>query len=292
MIFDTLTQKISEKKNPTCVGLDTQKGHVPEEIAQKYDMNTLSGAAEAIVEYNRALIEALCEFVPAVKIQVAYYETLGVTGMQAFVKTLQMAKQAGLITIADCKRNDIASTAGAYAAAYLAENAPMEVDLLTINPYLGEDGVLPFLQANSEKGVFALVKTSNPSSADVQDMRLADGRTVYEAVGDLVETWGEANRGACGYSNCGAVVGATHPAQGALLRKRLPHTFFLLPGYGAQGATAKDIVGMFDEKGGGAIVNNSRGILAAWQKTGLPAVQAATDAAKRMQEDLAAQLAL
>ena len=229
---------------------------------------------------------------PAVKVQVAYYETLGVPGMQAFVKTLQMAKQAGLITIADCKRNDIASTAGAYAAAYLADNAPMETDILTINPYLGEDGVLPFLQANSEKAVFALVKTSNPSSVDVQDLRLADGRTVFEAVGDLVEAWGQANIGACGYSNCGAVVGATHPTQGALLRKRMPHTFFLLPGYGAQGASAKDIVGMFDENGGGAVVNNSRGIIAAWRKTDKPAVEAAVEAAQRMQEDLAAHLPL
>ena len=176
MIFDTLAQAIGQKKNPTCVGLDTQKTHVPEEIAQRYDMHTQAGAADAIAAYNAALIEALRDIVPAVKVQVAYYETLGVPGMQAFVKTLQMAKQAGLITIADCKRNDIASTAGAYAAAYLADNAPMETDILTINPYLGEDGVLPFLQANSEKAVFALVKTSNPSSVDVQDLRLADGR--------------------------------------------------------------------------------------------------------------------
>ena len=141
MIFDTLAQAIGQKKNPTCVGLDTQKTHVPEEIAQRYDMHTQAGAADAIVAYNAALIEALRGIVPAVKVQVAYYETLGVPGMQAFVKTLQMAKQAGLITIADCKRNDIASTAGAYAAAYLADNAPMETDILTINPYLGEDGV-------------------------------------------------------------------------------------------------------------------------------------------------------
>ena len=152
--------------------------------------------------------------------------------------------------------------------------------------------MLPFLQANSEKAVFALVKTSNPSSVDVQDLRLADGRTVFEAVGDLVEAWGQANIGSRGYSNCGAVVGATHPTQGALLRKRIPHTFFLLPGYGAQGASAKDIVGMFDEKGGGAIVNNSRGILTAWQKTDKPAVEAAVEAAQRMQEDLAAHLPL
>ena len=157
MIFDTLAQAIGQKKNPTCVGLDTQKTHVPEEIAQRYDMNTAAGAADAVTAYNAALIEALQGLVPAVKVQVAYYEALGVPGMQAFVKTLQMAKQAGLITIADCKRNDIASTAGAYAAAYLADNAPMETDILTINPYLGEDGVLPFLQANSERAVFAPV---------------------------------------------------------------------------------------------------------------------------------------
>lgn len=292
MIFDTLTQAIAAKKNPTCAGLDTQKTHVPDDIAQRYDMQSEQGAADAVLAYNAALIEALADLVPAVKVQVAYYETLGVPGMRAFVKTLQLARQAGLVTIADCKRNDIASTAGAYASAFLADHAPMETDILTINPYLGEDGVLPFLQANSEKGVFALVKTSNPSSVDVQDLRLADGRTVFEAVGDLVEQWGAANIGACGYSNCGAVVGATHPTQGALLRSRLPHTFFLLPGYGAQGAGAGDIVGMFDENGGGAIVNNSRGLLAAWQKTGAPAVQAAVDAALRMQEDLAAHLAL
>jgi len=294
MIFDRLSQAIEQKKNPTCAGIDTRIGHVPQVIRDRYDCTTAQGAADAIWAYNRELIEIVQDIVPSVKIQIACYEMYGLPGLEAFKKTVDLAREAGLVVIIDAKRNDIASTAEAYANAFLggAGQPAFEADLLTVNPYLGWDGIEPFLKASDDKGLFALVKTSNPSSSQLQDLQLADGRTVFEAMGDLVEQWGEGTVGACGYSRIGAVVGATHPAQGAALRKRLPHTFFLLPGYGAQGAGGKDIVGMFDEKGGGAVVNNSRGLIAAWQKSELHYRDAVRAAACNMQADLAAALGL
>ncbi|MDD3243384.1 MAG: orotidine-5'-phosphate decarboxylase [Eubacteriales bacterium] len=294
MIFDRLSQAIQEKKNPTCAGIDTRIGHVPGAIREKYDCGCARGAADAIWEYNRALIDLLADVVPSVKIQIACYEMYGLPGLETFCKTQDYARQAGLVVIVDAKRNDIASTAEAYANAFLggAGKPAFDADILTVNPYLGWDGIEPFLKADADRGIFALVKTSNPSSSQLQDLPLADGRTVFEAVGDLVEQWGEGTVGACGYSRVGAVVGATHPQQGAALRSRLLHTFFLLPGYGAQGAGGKDIVGMFDEKGGGAVVNNSRGLIAAWQKSTQAWPDAVRAAALAMQADLAAALGL
>ncbi|MDD4796867.1 MAG: orotidine-5'-phosphate decarboxylase [Eubacteriales bacterium] len=292
MIFDRLSQAIKHKRNPTCAGIDTRIEHIPAAVRGQYDCATQQGAAGAILAYNRQLLDALVDIVPAVKVQAACYEMYGAPGMQAFADTLCYARKAGLFTIADAKRNDIASTAQAYAQAFLGDNAPFQADMLTINPYLGGDGVEPFLAVNADTGIFALVKTSNPSSAQLQDSKLADGRTVFEAVGDLVETWGKENRGESGYSRVGAVVGATHPAQGAALRQRLTHTFFLLPGYGAQGATGRDIAGMFDKTGGGAIVNNSRGIIGAWIQSQDAYIDAVRKAALAMRDDLRAALGI
>lgn len=292
MIFDRLSQAIEQKKNPTCAGIDTRLEHIPAAIKEKYDCAVPRGAADAILAYNKELIDALCDIVPAVKVQAACYEMYGAPGMQVFADTLSYARKAGLFTIADAKRNDIASTAQAYARAFLSDTAPFQADMLTVNPYLGWDGIEPFLESGADTGIFALVKTSNPSSAQLQDLTLADGRTVFEAVGDLVEQWGQGSRGENGYSRVGAVVGATHPAQGAALRRRLTHTFFLLPGYGAQGAKGSDIAGMFDEKGGGAIVNNSRGIIGAWMKSQGAYIDAVRAAALVMKADLRAALGI
>ncbi len=297
MIFDHLTEEIRKKGNPTCAGLDTHLGCLPAAFAASYDTGTFAGAAEAILAYNRDLLDALADVVPAVKVQVAYYEQYGTPGMEAFAHTLRLARQAGLIVIADAKRNDIASTAAAYATAFLGQTklsggtqGAFDADIVTVNPYLGTDGIKPFLQVNPERGIFALVKTSNPSSHELQDLALADGRTVFEAVGDLVEQWGRGTEGSAGYSRVGAVVGATHPAQGAALRQRLQHTFFLLPGYGAQGATGADIAGMFDAQGGGAVVNASRSLLQAWEKSDKDHKTAARDAALSMRNDINAAL--
>jgi len=232
---------------------------------------------------------------------VAYYEMYGVAGMAAFEKTMAYAKSKGMIVMADVKRNDIGATASCYANAYVGETEmpygkvkPFSSDIATINPYLGVDGIKPFTDACAANGtgVFALVKTSNPSSGQLQDMKYEDGRTLYEAVADLVEEWGEGTRGETGYSAIGAVVGATYPQQGTALRARMPHTFFLVPGYGAQGATGKDIAGCFDANGNGAIVNASRSILCAWKKReGVAFDAAARDEAIRMREDLCKCLA-
>lgn len=297
MIFDRLGELIRKTGNPTCAGLDTSLACLPPAFEAQFDTATFEGAAQAILAYNRDLLEALADIVPSVKVQIAYYEQYGAPGIQAFIDTIKLAKEAGLVVIADAKRNDIAATAGAYATAFLGQTQLKETkypafdaDIVTVNPYLGTDGIAPFLQANPERGIFALVKTSNPSSSELQDMTLTDGRTVFEAVGDLVEQWGRGTQGNSGYSRVGAVVGATHPAQGAALRKRLEHTFFLLPGYGAQGATGADIAGMFDPQGGGAIVNASRSLLHAWQKTCKDHKTAAREAAIAMRDDIEAAL--
>lgn len=293
MIFDILSDEIRRKRNPSCVGLDTSLKCLPPNFRRRFDTDTLEGAAEAVLAYNKELIDALEYIVPAVKVQVAFYEMYGVPGMRAFHHTIAYARRAGFIVIADAKRGDIASTAEAYAKAFLGEaeleNGTMPVfdaDIVTVNPYLGTDGIAPFLAENSKKGIFALVKTSNPSSAELQDLKLDDGRLVYEAVGDLVLKWGQGTAAFNGYSRVGAVVGATYPEQGAALRRRLPDTFFLLPGYGAQGACGSDIAAMFDKKGAGAVVNSSRAILCAWEKDGTDFKTAACAAASRMRDDI------
>ncbi len=302
-IMDKLYERISELKNPTVAGLDTRIEYLPEEFVKEIlpqGIRSLEDAAEAVYQYNVRLVDALCDIVPAVKVQVAYYEMYGAAGMVAFEKSMAYAKSKGMIVMADVKRNDIGATAACYANAYVGQTEmpygkvkPFSSDIATINPYLGVDGIKPFTDACAANGtgVFALVKTSNPSSGQLQDMKYEDGRTLYEAVADLVEEWGAETRGENGYSVIGAVVGATYPQQGASLRARMPHTFFLVPGYGAQGATGKDIAGCFDANGNGAIVNASRSILCAWKKReGMAFDAAAREEALRMREDLCASL--
>ena len=286
LTIDTLIEGIETCKNPTCVGLDTQLAHLPEGFAG--EVKNFEDAANALVRYNRAIVDALAGVVPSAKVQVAYYEMYGVPGMRAFHETIEYAKSKGLVVIADCKRNDIGATAGAYAKAYLSPEGGFSCDFVTVNAYLGIDGVKPFLEAGKVRGggIFALVKTSNPSGGQLQDLKIGD-RTVYEVMGDLVSEWGEDSIGKYGYSSVGAVVGATYPEQGAALRKRLPHTFFLVPGYGAQGATGKDLRGCFDANGRGAVVNASRSILTAWKKQpGVDFAQAARNEAIRMRDDI------
>lgn len=293
LMIDQLIEGIKSTGNPTCVGLDTQLGHLPEGFAGTVE--SFEDAAAAIVKYNKALVDALCGIVPSVKVQIAYYEMYGVPGMQAFVDTCAYAKSKGLVVIADAKRNDIGATSGAYANAFLGETplgdkalSAFPADFVTVNAYLGSDGILPFLKASQVRGggIFALVKTSNPSGVELQDLMIGD-RHVYEVMGDLVSKWGESCIGEHGYSSVGAVVGATYPEQGAALRVRLPHTFFLVPGYGAQGATGKDLRGCFDKNGMGAVVNASRSILTAWKKQpGVDFAQAAYNEAIRMRDDI------
>ena len=302
-IMEKMAKRISELKNPTVAGLDTRIEYLPEEFVKEVcpnGINSFEDAAEAVYQYNVRLVDALHDIVPSVKVQVAYYEMYGAAGMVAFEKTMAYAKQKGMIVMADVKRNDIGATAACYANAYVGktpmpygEEQAFSSDIATINPHLGADGIKPFVDACAENGtgVYALVKTSNKSSGQLQDMKYEDGRTLYEAVADLVEEWGEETRGETGYSVIGAVVGATYPEQGTALRKRMPHTFFLVPGYGAKGATGKDIAGCFDEHGNGALVNASRSILSAWKKrVGVAFDVAARDEALRMREDLCSSL--
>ena len=303
--MDLLIERIIEKRNPTVAGLDTRVEYLPDDFKASLGMgeiDTFEKAADAVLAYNLRLINALRDVVPAVKVQVAYYEMYGVPGMHAFADTIKAAKAAGLSVMADAKRNDIGATAEAYAAAFLGQTAlagsaarAFESDFVTVNPYLGVDGVKPFVDACARHGggIFALVKTSNPSSGQLQDLRLEDGRRVYELMGDLTAEWGAELIGTHGYSSVGAVVGATYPEQGRELRARLGHTFFLVPGYGAQGATGKDIAGCFDDRGLGAIVNASRSLLCAWKKQpGVEFDEAARNEALRMRDDIVSNIAL
>ena len=295
-MIDRLIEKIKSTDNPSVAGIDTSFDYLPENVKSK--CFSLSDAAAAIVDFNAELIENLYKIVPAVKVQVAYYEMYGVEGMAAFKKTLEMAKERGLIVISDVKRNDIGSTATCYSNAYIGgvnvggkRFTAFESDFITVNAYLGEDGIKPFVNGCKEnnKGIFALVKTSNPSSGQLQDRVFESGETLYESVAALVEKWGEPLVGKYGYTDVGAVVGATHPKQAERLRKIMPHTFFLVPGYGAQGGTAEDLTVCFDEKGLGAIVNSSRGIICAYKNEkyrGLSVGKAAAAAAEDMREDI------
>ena len=297
MIIDQLIEKIIAMQNPTCVGLDTQLDYLPAEMRE--GVETCEQAADAILAFNKKIVDSVCDIVPAVKVQIAYYEQYGAAGVAAFLATVAYAKEKGLFVIADCKRNDIGSTAARYSAAYLGEtslgNKTLRVagcDFLTVNAYLGTDGVTPFLDdcKKFDTGLFILVKTSNPSSGELQDLKLADGRTVYECMGDMVEGWGAEFVGKYGYSAIGAVVGATHPAEAKILRDRLAHTFFLVPGYGAQGGNAEMLKNCFDKNGLGGIVNNSRGILCAYKKNGGTYYEAARAACIAMQKDLVSVL--
>ncbi len=279
MSLDRLIEKIVEKQNPTVAGLDPKLDYVPaflREQAYAAHGKTLEGAAAALLAYNKGIIDALCDIVPAVKPQCAYYELYGWPGVRALQETICYAREKGMFVITDGKRGDIGTTMEAYAAAHLGTTAVEENqyeafggDALTVNGYLGSDGVTPVLQIAEklDKGLFILAKTSNPSSGELQDRKL-EGMPVYRAMGDLCEQWGQSLPGQYGYSGVGAVVGATYPAQLMELRQALPHTFFLVPGYGAQGGSAADVAAGFDKNGLGAVVNSSRAILCAYKKEG------------------------
>ena len=301
MSFDVLQDKIREMKNPTVAGLDARIEYVPEYIRkaayEQYGVG-LKGAAEAIWQFNVGLIDALCDIVPAVKPQAAYYENLGWQGMEMLERTIAYAKEKGLFVIADIKRGDIGSTATAYAEGWLS-GAPIEgqlfksfdADCVTLNGYMGSDSIKPFLNAakTEDKCAFVLVKTSNPGSGELQDLMIGD-KTVYQVMGELNESIAAGTEGKYGYTMAGAVTGATYPAQIEALRASLNKTFFLVPGYGAQGGTAADVKHAFDKFGHGAIVNSSRGIMCAWQKTGNDGrdfAEAARNAAIAMRDDIA-----
>lgn len=277
MSLDRLIEKIEQTQNPSVAGLDPKLDYVPDYIKEKCFERygeTLKGAAKALMVFNKGLIDALCDIVPAIKPQAAYYEMYGPAGMKALYKTQEYARSKGMYVITDGKRNDIGTTMEAYAAAHLGkvkvgnnEYEPFLGDALTVNGYLGSDGIKPLLSTcrENDKGIFVLAKTSNPSSGELQDKTI-DGVPIYEVMGHMCEEWGKELPGVYGYSGVGAVVGATYPEQIKHLRQALPTTFFLIPGYGAQGAGAADIAGAFDENGLGGIINSSRGIMCAYQK--------------------------
>ena len=305
MSFDRMIEKIVETQNPTVAGLDPKLAFIPNYIldaaVEKYG-KTLEAAAAALVEYNKGLIDALCDIVPAVKPQAAYYEMYGWQGVKALTETIAYAREKGMFVITDGKRNDIGATMEAYATAHLGTTDVFGEkvdafggDALTVNGYLGTDGIKPLLGVCGEKdkGIFVLVKTSNPSSGELQDQKMESGMSVYETMGAFCETWGEAVMGKYGYSGVGAVVGATYPAQLGEMREKAPHTFFLVPGYGAQGGAADDVAPAFDKNGLGAIVNSSRGIMCAWQKEKCDEhdyAQAARREAIRMRDEIVARI--
>ena len=275
-MINKLISNIRKTNAPIVVGLDPMLNYIPEHIQKKACAEfgeTLEGAAEAIWQYNKGIVDATCDLIPAVKPQIAMYEQFGIPGLIAYKKTVEYCKSKDLVVIGDIKRGDIGSTSAAYAVGHLGQvqvgskkYAGFDEDFATVNPYLGSDGVKPFMDVCKEekKGIFVLVKTSNPSSGEFQD-RVIDGRPLYELVGEKVAQWGDELMGD-GYSYVGAVVGATYPEMGKVLRKIMPKTFILVPGYGAQGGKGADLVHFFNEDGLGAIVNSSRGIIAAYKQ--------------------------
>lgn len=275
-MINKLINKIQKTKAPIVVGLDPMLSYVPEHIQKKaFDEfgETLEGAAEAIWRFNKEIVDKTYDLIPAVKPQIAMYEQFGIEGLKAYKKTVDYCKSKDLVVIGDIKRGDIGSTSAAYATGHLGKvqvgsktYAGFDEDFATVNPYLGSDGVKPFIDVckQEKKGLFILVKTSNPSSGEFQD-QLINGKPLYEMVGEKVAQWGEDHMGDS-YSYIGAVVGATYPEQGEILRKVMPKSFILVPGYGAQGGKGKDLVHFFNEDGLGAIVNSSRGIIAAYKQ--------------------------
>lgn len=275
-MIEKLIARIQETKAPIVVGLDPMLGYIPEQVVKAAFAEfgeTLEGAAEAVWQYNKAIVDAVYDLIPAVKPQIAMYEQFGIPGLAAFKRTVDYCHEKGLVVIGDVKRGDIGSTSAAYATAHLGKVqvganllTPFGEDFATVNPYLGSDGVKPFIEVcrAEKKGLFILVKTSNPSSGEFQDRQI-DGRPLYELVGEKVAEWAESCMGAQ-YSYIGAVVGATYPEMGKVLRKVMPKSFILVPGYGAQGGKAADLVHYFNEDGLGAIVNSSRGIIAAYKQ--------------------------
>ena len=301
-MIQKLISKIQKTGAPIVVGLDPMLNYIPEHIQKKAFGEfgeTLEGAAEAVWQYNKAIVDAVYDLIPAVKPQIAMYEQFGVEGVKAFKKTVDYCKSKDLVVIGDVKRGDIGSTSAAYAVGHLGKvqvgsktYAGFDEDFATVNPYLGSDGVKPFMEVcrQEKKGLFILVKTSNPSSGEFQD-RLIDGRPLYELVGEQVARWGEECMGDS-YSYVGAVVGATYPEQGKVLRKIMPKAYILVPGYGAQGGQGKDLVHFFNEDGLGAIVNSSRGIIAAYkqEKYGKFGPEHFAEASRAAVEDMAADI--
>ena len=275
-MINQLVANIKKTGAPIVVGLDPMLNYIPEQVQKKAFAEygeTLEGAAEAIWQYNKEIVDKTYDLIPAVKPQIAMYEQFGLPGLAAFKKTVDYCKEKGLVVIGDIKRGDIGSTSAAYAVGHIGKvkvgsktYAPFDEDFVTVNPYLGSDGVNPFLDVCKEekKGIFVLVKTSNPSSGEFQDQKI-DGRPLYELVGEKVAAWGSEVMGD-EYSYVGAVVGATYPEMGKVLRKVMPKSYILVPGYGAQGGKGKDLVHFFNEDGLGAIVNSSRGIIAAYKQ--------------------------
>ena len=275
-MINKLVAEIKKKDAPVVVGLDPMLGYVPEHLTKKAFEEfgeTLEGAAEAIWQYNKGIVDAVYDLIPAVKPQIAMYDQFGIPGMMVFKKTVDYCKEKGLVVIGDIKRGDIGSTSTAYAVGHLGKVTVgsrqyygFDEDFVTVNPYLGSDGVNPFIDVCKEekKGIFVLVKTSNPSSGEFQD-RLIDGRPLYELVGEKVAEWGSQCMGD-DYSYVGCVVGATYPEMGKILRKIMPKTYILVPGYGAQGGKASDLAPYFNKDGLGAIVNSSRGIICAYKQ--------------------------
>ncbi|MDF2613548.1 MAG: pyrF [Clostridia bacterium] len=299
-MIDRLITKIKQTQNPTVVGLDPTYAMIPsfikEEMLEAYGKSP-KAVAEMFLKFNKAILDEVSGLIPAVKPQVAMYEQYGLEGLRAYIETIAYARAKGLVVIGDVKRGDIASTAAAYAghiAGVDIEDVHIDLwqeDAVTLNPYMGFDGISPFIEACNkyDRGLFILVKTSNPSGTELQDL-LTDGMPVYDKAADLVSKWGELAMGELGYSKIGAVVGATYKEQGIELRKRMPHTFFLVPGYGAQGGKAEDLKEYFDKDGTGIIVNSSRGIIAAYQSnkeiSEKEFAQASREAVLAMRDDL------
>lgn len=297
MLSDKLIENIIQKRSPIVVGLDPRFESLPADIREKYlkkDGNTFKAVSNALIEFNRGIIDAIFDLVPAVKPQVAFYEQYGVEGMIAYKDACDYAKSKGLIVVADVKRGDIGSTSKAYSNAHLGKvnvNGEMisafEADFATINPYLGNDCMSEFMDdvKTYDKGMFVLVKTSNKTSGQLQDLKSGD-ETIFEKVADIVSKWNDEICGETGYSPIGAVVGATYPEELVALRQKMPKAIFLVPGYGAQGGGAQDVLGAFNEDGLGAIVNNSRGIIFAYQKSTLDYKEAAREAVIKMRNDI------
>lgn len=275
-MINQLIANIKKTGAPIVVGLDPMLKYIPEHIQKKAFAEfgeTLEGAAEAIWQFNKEIVDKTYDLIPAVKPQIAMYEQFGIPGLMAYKKTVDYCKEKGLVVIGDIKRGDIGSTSAAYATGHVGKvqvgskkYAGFDVDFVTLNPYMGSDSINPFIDACKEekRGMFVLVKTSNPSSGEFQD-QLVNGRPLYELVGEKVAQWGEGFMGDS-YSYVGAVVGATYPEMGKILRKIMPKAYILVPGYGAQGGQGKDLVHFFNEDGLGAIVNSSRGIIAAYKQ--------------------------
>ena len=301
-MINKLTEKIRKTHAPIVVGLDPMLNYIPkhiQEAAFKECGETLEGAAEAVWQYNKAIVDATYDLIPAVKPQIAMYEQFGIPGLMAFKKTVDYCKEKDLVVIGDIKRGDIGSTSAAYAAGHIGkiqvgskEYAGFDEDFVTVNPYLGSDGVNPFIDVckKEKKGLFILVKTSNPSSGEFQD-QLVNGRPLYELVGEKVAEWGQECMGDT-YSYIGAVVGATYPEMGRVLRRIMPKAYILVPGYGAQGGQGKDLVHFFNEDGLGAIVNSSHGIIAAYKQEKYAQIGEANfaDASRKAVEDMIADI--